>query len=654
MAVGDTTNRAKYEFKIHSALISKQAPDAATGVLDYTVYYRVERILTPKSIAYDSAFAVLAQDDDKLSSDPRYQQIRNNIIEFDYMYTGKNIDILEFEMKVNMGLAYLQTATLANTFKSQLERAPNRQMQPSTGDTNSLPVKFGSIVQTPVFFGSQIRTPSMINSNNGGHTIQSAYTLSKHSSLEVSDVSMKILGNTSLLGGINRTSSPDYVLKSASSQNRGKVILGADGTREPQFAEWSHVPAYVKVRIKMPRENDDFALFTGQATTGDPRTDPGITDYARDFWFDGYYYVVGVEHVFDGGEFTQTLQMLGIPKRSSFETTKDNASKEVNISDSVGSCYDNQIGAAPSESGSGVRSSPATVPHTPPAGNTEPTTRPDAATVNAPNAAGRTLSNVRGWDSPDPSFGSASPEVKAAIIDAANRYGVDVVTLAQMCAQESRFKAGAAAGTSSATGLFQFIKSTWDGLIKQGKIFGLTSTSPDLRTDPRYNAYGGAAYLRDNAALIGSNEVGDLYLAHFMGPVAKKVIAADRASGGKELLVTTLGQKSFDAVQRANPTIVKANTTVGEIRTWAAKVMAKTLKTGISTAPQRAASPAAAANAPAGSVQPSADPTNAQRTASSSLAVQQNTAVQAAKTDTRPCGPTATAAPQDRPTRGGQ
>lgn len=650
MAVGDTTNRAKYEFKIHSALVSTQAPDAAAGVLDYTIYYRVERVLTPKSISYDSSFALLSSDESQLTEDQRAQRnqlIENNLITFDYLYTGKNIDILEFEMKVNMGLAYLQTATLANTFKSQIETAPNRQTQPSTADANGLLVKFGTIVQTPIFFGSQIRSSNLINSNNGGHTIQSAYTLSKHASLEVTDVSMKILGNISLLGSINRTSSPSYVVQSADPAVRGKVLLGTDGSREPQFAYWSHSPAYVKVRIKMPRENDDFALFTGQSSTGDPRTDPGSTDYARDFWFDGYYYVVGVEHVFDDGKFTQTLQMLGLPQRSAFDAAKATAPKEVNINDSVGSCYDNQIGITPSETGSGERTSSVSVPTTPPSGTTDPTTRADAATVNAPDSANRTLSNVRDWD-------TASREVKDAILDAARRYNVDEVTLAQIISHESRFNKAAFNPASEATGLGQFIKSTWDGLIRQGKIFGLAQIVPDVRTDARLNAYGTAALLIENSNLINSKEVGDLYLAHFIGPPARQIVALDKAGRGNELVSTTMSAKQFAAVVRANPTIVKPNTTVRELRTWAAQAMAKTLKNGINVAPQKAASPAAAANAPTGSTRPSADPTNNQRTAGQKLGVQQDPAVRDAKKDTAPCGPTATAAPQDRPTRGGQ
>jgi hypothetical protein len=631
MTTGDTATGVKYEHKIHTALVSEQASDAEEGVIDYTVYYRVERFMSPKTITYNSAFDELQRDNVDLK-DPQNAKILQNIIEFDYMYTGKNIDILEFDMKVNMGMAYLQTATLANTFKSQLERAPNRQMQPSAADLNSHTVRFGTMVQTPVFFGSQIKAPNMINSQNAGDSIQSAYTMTKHASLEVTDVSMKIIGSTQLLGSTNKTTSSKYIVESAT-----RVQEFTEQT-EGNFPDWSHVPAYVKIKIKMPRENDDFALFTGQSTTGDPRTDPGITDYARDFWFDGYYYVVGVEHVFDGGEFSQVLQLLGLPKRSAFQATQENATTETAITAGVGSCYDNQIGA-------GSTAPNPTVPSMPPAGNTEPTNRADA---NAANSTAKNPSDVVGWD-------SASPAVKSAIIDASNRYGVDVVVMAQFAAKESAFNPNAKAPTSSASGLYQFITSTWNGLVNQGKIAGLPPGSPDKRFDPQFNAAGGAVFLRDNARAIRSNDVGDLYLAHFLGPAtAAKVVSSDNSSGGKELLITTLGASAVLRISKANPSIVKPNTTVGELRTWAATSMAKTLKNGIKVADQRKATPpAAAANAP-GQTLPSSNPQDARRTADKQIAAQQNENVQAGKTDTNPCGPTAGQAPQDRPIRGGQ
>lgn len=638
MATGDTSDKVKYEYKIHSAVVSTPAADTEDGTLDYTVYYRVERFMTPKTIAFDPAFQVLAQDDEQLRSDPRYDRLRRNIIEFDYLYTGKNTDILEFDMKVNMGLAYLQTAVLSNTFKSQLERSSNVQIQPSSQDVTNLPVKFGgAVVQMPVFFGSQIKAPILTNVQNAGTAIQSAYTLTKHASLEVAEASMTIIGNDLLLGTTNLTTSPQQLVRAATRETQT-----TNSVPEANFQDWSYTPAYVKIRIKMPRENDDFALFTGQSLTGDPRTDPGATDYARDFWFDGYYYVYGIDHIFDNGVFTQQLHMIGIPKKSAFESSQANASKEIDMSSGVGSCFENAIKCGPTSAAPSNQPAVA-VPTTPPSGTTTPTNRQD---TNSAQQGARSPADVKGWD-------TAKPEVRAAIIDAANRYGVDPVVLAQFAKKESSFNPNAKAPTSSASGLFQFITSTWNGLVKQGKVQGLSSTDPDARFDPTYNAYAGAAYLRDNARQIGSNEVGDLYLAHFLGPgTAAKVISSDNRTGGKELLSDALGASAVAKIAKANPTIVKPNTTVGELRDWAARSMAQTLKNPVAVARQQRPP---ASNTPSGSVPPSPTPqSTAKTTAAQRVGAVQNCPEQESKTDAKPCGPTADQVPQDRPTRGGQ
>lgn len=632
MSVGDTSTGVKYEYKVHTALKSTPVDGADENTLEYTVYYRVERFMVPKTLSYVPAFQTLGKDSAELKNNPDFDRIKRNIIEFDYMYTGKNIDILEFDMKVNMGMAYLQTATLANTFKSQLERGSNRQMQASAQDMNNQSVRFGgAIVQTPVFFGSQIKMPNLTNQQNASTAIQSAYTLSKHASLEVAEAAMTITGSERLLGTTNITTSPEHVVNGAK-----RDVSATNTPSAADFADWSYFPAYVKVNIKMPRDNDDFALFTGQSSTGDPN-DPGATDYARDFWFDGYYYVYGIEHIFESGEFKQNLQMIGIPQKSAFDATKNNSSREVDITQNVSSCFDNQIGCGPSTPApNGGTAANTAVPETPPSGNTNPTNIADANTIND---CANTPDNVIGWS-------KASEAVKAAITSAAQHYGMSVVTMAQMCAIESNFNATAKAPTSSASGLYQFISGTWNGLVKAGSVAGLTkadivpvsinTASTDPRYNPQKNAYAGAVFLRDNARAIGSFNAGDLYLAHFLGPAtAKKVVQNCQTTGGGSLFSSVISRDTFAAIKKANSTIVKDSTTCLDIRTWAANKMANKLTNKPAKAAQTTPPPATATTpaTPPAPVVP--------RTADQPIASIQNCATQSDKKDVTACGPTA-------------
>lgn len=119
------------------------------------------------------------------------------------------------------------------------------------------------------------------------------------------------------------------------------------------------------------------------------------------------------------------------------------------------------------------------------------------------------------------------------------------------------------AGTSSASGLYQFIRSTW---IAEGgqwgsdmsKAFGGLMPSIEEQTQ-RAKTFTGrnAAYLRSKGIPINK---ASLYAAHFFGPVtAANVIAADVG----ELADRIAGP----AATQANPNILR-NKTVGEFLSW--------------------------------------------------------------------------------------
>lgn len=584
MAVGKDDEQVRYEFKVHTCV--KSAPSVGVngepGKLEYVVYYRVERFATPKSVVYNPVFQMLAQDDAKRrimeTADPNtpgktvsdMQRILDSIIEFDYIYTGKNIDILEFDIKVNMGMAYLQTATLANTFKSQIERAPTVTSQPSAQDIDRL--TNGSAVQTPVFFGKQIGTPKFLNTQNGSNAIQSAYSLAKHASLEVAEAEMTIIGNDLLLMSTNGATSPERMIAMGDPVRRNELI--EEDRNKKHFPSWTLTPAFVKLNIKMPRNNDDFSLFSGKAS--DERDDASMADYAVDFWFDGYYYVYGIDHVFDMGEFKQTLHLLGIPKTSTFESTKT-ATKEASFDTKVSECYDSQI-----KCGSTVAPDSGTAPIACAAPEPERQLTPlDADTINSMQ---RTLAHVKGWK-------NASPAVQTAIMNAANQYGLDPVVLAQICYQESKFDPSAKNPRTSATGLFQFLSGTWapknGGLKPDSVLTPSVLSDKSNRLNPQLNAYGGAQYLANNARIIKSSDVGDLYLAHFMGPGngkvgqssagAKGVIEQDERTNGTMTLAELVGREKAVAMAKANKPYIQPNMTVRDLRNWAKDKMAKTL-----------------------------------------------------------------------------
>jgi hypothetical protein len=113
------------------------------------------------------------------------------------------------------------------------------------------------------------------------------------------------------------------------------------------------------------------------------------------------------------------------------------------------------------------------------------------------------------------------PEVATAINDAAQVAGVDPAYMFAMAEQESGFNPNIKAKTSSATGLYQIIDSTWKGLVKKyGDEHGIALTD---RKDPRANAIMGALFAKDNKEYLTKRlgrepQPAELYIAHFMGP----------------------------------------------------------------------------------------------------------------------------------------
>jgi hypothetical protein len=121
----------------------------------------------------------------------------------------------------------------------------------------------------------------------------------------------------------------------------------------------------------------------------------------------------------------------------------------------------------------------------------------------------------------------AARAVLPAIAEASRRTGVAFDALFNTARLESGFNPDARARTSSATGLFQFIDSTWlSTLSRHGSRHGLAPASREealgLRRDPLAASLMAAAHMADNAQALEA-KLGrpagtvDLYLAHFLG-----------------------------------------------------------------------------------------------------------------------------------------
>ena len=123
----------------------------------------------------------------------------------------------------------------------------------------------------------------------------------------------------------------------------------------------------------------------------------------------------------------------------------------------------------------------------------------------------------------------ASHNVVNAIKQASTRTGVNFAYLVKQAAAESNFKADIKAKTSSATGLYQFIESTWLSMVDQyGDKHGISTEGKsradilELRKDPQAASLMAAEFAGENERFLKnhtSSEIGstELYFAHFLG-----------------------------------------------------------------------------------------------------------------------------------------
>jgi Transglycosylase SLT domain len=150
----------------------------------------------------------------------------------------------------------------------------------------------------------------------------------------------------------------------------------------------------------------------------------------------------------------------------------------------------------------------------------------------------------------------AADGVRAAIQRASQATGVDFSLLVETARRESALNPNARAGTSSATGLFQFIDSTWLDMVRRhGAEHGLggyaaalsngadAATRRDilaLRNDPEISARMAGELTRENANALQARlgrapTAGELYAAHVLG------------SGGAARLVEAAAQGAPNA-----------------------------------------------------------------------------------------------------------
>lgn len=191
--------------------------------------------------------------------------------------------------------------------------------------------------------------------------------------------------------------------------------------------------------------------------------------------------------------------------------------------------------------------------------------------LKSPSGSNMTsMGGGQGLNPNTPAAGEAGPgnagqglDLKGVIAKAAQQAGMDPEMMKAFAAIESSLNPNAAAKTSSAKGLFQFLDSTWQEQVKKhGRKYGLASNVNQF--DPYASTVIASEYLKSNLATISSVKkdpnIVDAYLTHFLG-----------AGGARTFLGAPpdrIGAEILPKAARANKGIFFAGNrplTIGEI-----------------------------------------------------------------------------------------
>lgn len=277
---GDGTNvkQVRYITKVATTIVSTDT--------EYKIIYKLRRVVESRS----DLLSILAKRvDDEV--DDLNDEILDNLLELDYMYTGKNTDIIDFDIKMAMGLVLFQNLTTIDNIPTNQQQTDGGSIDSSIVLKNPVDVQytFNDTIRenTPIFLSTRTDYEAIKHAINPKRSGTYQEQLARHAALENMEAVVKIHGNPGLLDDVNI---PPSQIASGDIVKPGKTV----------FAHWETLPAIVKIRIKMP------SVYYGGSQNQN--------DFGENFWYNGFYYCYAIEQTFDSGEFTQQLHMVSIPK----------------------------------------------------------------------------------------------------------------------------------------------------------------------------------------------------------------------------------------------------------------------------------------------------------------------------------------------------
>lgn len=196
---------------------------------------------------------------------------------YDFIYTGKNLDVLSFDMHIARGIAFFSHMMInAGVNKDQPDEKQSGEYPGSESNTDGV----GTTEDYATVLPPTSPTPGTVTHSSDPSPRMSydqllrSYTISSNMLTEVT-----IRGNPLILGNLAVTDEDMKAASDGSTDEQGEYLAG-----------WLQHPRFVKINVQVPTRGDTSKL--------------------KQFWYTGPYRITHVINKFKGGEFTQTLRLL--------------------------------------------------------------------------------------------------------------------------------------------------------------------------------------------------------------------------------------------------------------------------------------------------------------------------------------------------------
>lgn len=317
------------------------------------VHYDVVNYCIPKK--EDNSAKKEGQDEVKKINDQFQIDDTKNVMFFDYIFTGKNSDILDFQMKINDVQIYLADNIMIGAETSR--EVKKDQTDKSSDEASTKPkeavlkIRSGDPITPPMKTGSQYQNMSWITEADSKKDSikarqQFIHNMSLAHGVSSFNVIMKIRGNPDLYGrftdsslmphvkiidnvkdvkyvtsddkfinGVNGNYLLENDVKTYLDAKKARIeALGAKGTNAPALT-----PFYLKIKIM------------GQNFDINDKSENAFSNFKpfEQFWYDGYYQVVKIDHRFMNGKFYQELLIGAIPLDLYGQTQPDKSKQDV-------------------------------------------------------------------------------------------------------------------------------------------------------------------------------------------------------------------------------------------------------------------------------------------------------------------------------------